>query len=155
MRRVLFLSERNTGRSLMAEAYVRLLGGDDFQVESAGFTPGMVSPLVAEIMAEVGVDLAGHRARDAMELYRDGLVYDYVVTLCSESPGGCPLFTGVTHRLRLPLPDPAQAMGNHEEQLAQVRAIREAIKQKMAEFVAWVRCGGVRKLGEDWELIPG
>ena len=153
MRRVLFLSERNTGRSLMAEAYVRLLGGEDFQVESAGFAPGVVTPLVAEIMAEEGVDLAGHQGSDAMELYRDGLVYDYIITVCSEAVGGCPEFKGVTHRLRLPIPDPALATGNHEEQLAQVRAIRETIKQKMAEFIAWARCGGVRKLGGDWELV--
>lgn len=153
MRRVLFICIHNSARSQMAEEYVRLLGNEDFAVESAGLEPTAVNPLVVEVMAEEGVDLAGKQTRKVFDLYKAGKVYDYVVTVCSESvEGKCPVFPGVTHRLHLPFPDPAEATGNHEEQLAQVRAIREAIKARMAEFVSWVRCGGAKKLGDAWEM---
>ena len=153
MRRVLFICIHNSARSQMAEEYVRRFGGEDFQVESAGLAPTSINPLVVEVMAEEGVDLAGKRTRKAFDLFRAGQMYDYVVTVCSESvEEQCPVFPGVTHRLHLPFPDPAQASGDHEQKLAQVRAIREAIKQKMAEFVSWVRCGGAKKLGDQWEM---
>jgi arsenate reductase len=153
MRRVLFICVHNSARSQMAEEYVRLFGGEDFAVESAGLAPTAVNPLVVEVMREEGVDLAGKQTRKAFDLYKAGKVYDYVVTVCSESvEGQCPVFPGVTHRLHLPFPDPAAVQGTHEEKLAQVRAIREDIKRKMAEFVSWVRCGGAKKLGDSWEM---
>ena len=153
MRRVLFICVHNSARSQMAEEYVRLYGGEDFSVESAGLSPTTVNPLVKEVMAEEGIDLSAKQTRKAFDLYKAGKTYDYVVTVCSESvEEQCPVFPGVTHRLHLPFPDPAQVAGDHEQKLAQVRAIREAIKAKMAEFVSWVRCGGAKKLGDAWEM---
>ena len=61
-RRVLFLSTRNAARWLMAEAWLRQVGGDDFEVGSAGTQPAdEFDPMAVQVMQEVGVDLSASR----------------------------------------------------------------------------------------------
>ena len=43
--KVLFVCIHNSARSQMAEAWLKSLVGDDFQVESAGLEPGTLNPL--------------------------------------------------------------------------------------------------------------
>lgn len=54
--KVLFVCVHNAARSQMAEAYLRKLGGDQFEVESTGLTAGKLNPLVVEVMKEDGID---------------------------------------------------------------------------------------------------
>jgi len=131
--RVLFICTRNSGRSQMAEAFLRKFAGDSFEVESAGLEPAeAVNPLVVEAMAEVGLDLSHKKPQSVFELFKAGRLYDYVITVCdSESEGKCPIFPGVTHRWHWPFPDPATVEGTHEEKLAQVRVIRDFIREQV------------------------
>lgn len=156
---VLFICVHNAARSQMAEAYLRQLGGDDYRVESAGFEPKAINPLVVEIMAEEGIDLSGKKTQSVFELFKQGRTFQYVITVCSEAEteGKCPIFPGLTHRLSLPFPDPAGLTGSHQEQLEQCRGIRDSIKEKMREFLAWEKSDTSRRLGQDWsELsVPG
>lgn len=46
MKRVLFLCVHNPARSQIAEAYLRKIAGDSFQLESAGLEPGTLTPSV-------------------------------------------------------------------------------------------------------------
>ncbi|GFK96127.1 Glutaredoxin arsenate reductase [Fundidesulfovibrio magnetotacticus] len=155
MKRVLFLCVHNSARSQIAEAYLKLLGGDGFHVESAGFEPGPINPLVVEVMAEVGVDLTDKGSQKVFDLFREGRVFDYVITVCEESEGSkCPIFPGMTHRLHLAFEDPAAVTGTREERLAQVRAIRDAIRKVVEEFISWVGSSGRKPLGDFWEIKP-
>lgn len=130
--KVLFACVHNSARSQMAEAYLRKFGGEDFEVESAGLEPTEIDPLVVEAMAEEGIDLAGKKTQDIFELYRQGRLFDYVITVCDEEiENQCPVFPGVTHRWHWPFPDPAKTTGTHEEKLAQVRIIRDQIKERV------------------------
>jgi arsenate reductase len=139
----------------MAEAYLRQFGGDEFQVESAGFEPTEINPLVIEVMKEEGVDLSDKKTQSAFDLYRQGRMFSYVITVCEESMESlCPVYPGMTHRLHLPFPDPAGAQGTHEEKLTQVRAIRDRIKAVIYEFLEWARSGEVKKLSDFWEIRP-
>ena len=61
-RRVLFLCTHNSARSQMAEGFLRALAGDRVEVESAGTEETRVNPLAVRAMAEVGIDLSGHRS---------------------------------------------------------------------------------------------
>lgn len=152
MYRILFICVHNSARSQMAEEFVREIGGQDFQVESAGFEPGVINPLVVEAMAEVGVDISRKKTQSVFELFKQGRIFDYVVTVCHESEGGqCPIFPGMTHRLHMPFPDPSKLEGSHEEKMAKVREIREQIKGMAADFVDWVTSGGKKPLGTVWE----
>jgi arsenate reductase (thioredoxin) len=130
--RVLFVCVHNSARSQMAEAFLRRFAGDSFAVESAGLEPAeAVNPLVVEAMAELGFDLSGRRPQSVFELFRQGRLYDYVISVCEDGGERCPVFPGLTRRWRWPFPDPAAATGSREEMLAQVRAIRDMIREKV------------------------
>jgi arsenate reductase len=127
---VLFICRHNSGRSQIAEAYLKKLAGERIQVESAGLEPAQaVNPLVVEVMREEGFDLSGNKPQSAFELFKAGRLFDHVVTVCSDTENQCPIFPGITQRWHVPFPDPASATGNREEQLAQVRSIRDMIKK--------------------------
>ena len=135
--RVLFICVHNSGRSQMAEAFLNEMAGDRFHSESAGFKPTRINSLVAEAMGEVGIDLSQKKTQNVFKLYRDGNLYDYVITVCEESTENkCPLFPGVTRRLNWPFNNPEAFVGNHEEKLNQVRRLREEIK---ARIEAWLK----------------
>jgi arsenate reductase (thioredoxin) len=147
--RVLFVCVHNSARSQMAEAYLHRFCGPAVTVESAGLDPTTVNPLVVRVMAEEGIDLAGKSTRKVFDFYREGRLYDAVITVCEESlEGQCPVFPGVTHRLHLPFPDPARVTGIEEEQLAQVRAIRDRIRERMAALAAEIAEGWKPRLGD-------
>lgn len=137
MNKVLFVCRHNTGRSVMAEAFTNALSDGLCEAESAGLEPGTVLPLVVEAMREVGLDVSGHVSRDVFDLFKDGKLFTHVVTVCdAETDAKCPVFPGVTYRQNWPFPDPAEAGGSHAEQLDQVRAIRDEIKQKVKDFLS-------------------
>ena len=99
--RILFVCAHNSGRSQMAEAILNRLGGDRFEVESAGLEPKEINPLVLEVMKEDGYDLSGQRADSAFVFFKEGRLYDYVITVCDkETDDNCPLFPGVISSLR-------------------------------------------------------
>ncbi len=61
---VLFVCRHNTGRSQMAEAYLRYFLGDDIDVASAGtIAAAMPDPGVVAIMAEDGIDISAARPK--------------------------------------------------------------------------------------------
>ena len=80
VKRVLFLSTRNRARSLMAEAWLNLLGAGQYVAESAGMHPADAPhPLAVRIMQEGGVDLSNAHPRSTRGLR--GEDYDLVVVL--------------------------------------------------------------------------
>jgi arsenate reductase len=133
--RVLFICRHNSGRSQIAEAYLKRLGKDRFEVESAGLEPAeTVNPLVVEVMKEEGIDLSAKKPQSAFALYKAGRSYDHVITVCEpERDTLCPVYPGIVHRLNWPFADPAAATGTHEEKLAEVRRIRDQIKQRLTD----------------------
>jgi arsenate reductase len=127
--KVLFICQHNSGRSQIAEAYLRKYFGDHFDVESAGLEPtDSINPLVLRVMAEEGIDLSRKKPQSLFALFQQGRLYDYVVTVCHDGEPKCPIFPGITHRAHVPFPDPAGATGTEEEKLEQVRKIRNDIK---------------------------
>ncbi len=149
--RVLFICVHNSARSQMAEAYLKRFCGEAATVDSAGLEPTRINPLVVAAMAEEDVDLSEKGTRRVFDLYKEGRLYDYVVTVCEESlEEQCPVFPGVTHRLHLPFPDPAGVTGTPEEQLAAVRAIRDSIKAAMAPLAEEILSGRGRRPGDSW-----
>ena len=57
-KKVLFICVHNSARSQMAEEYLRLLGGERYETESAGYIPTAINPLVVKVMREEGIDLS-------------------------------------------------------------------------------------------------
>ncbi|RJX35069.1 MAG: arsenate reductase ArsC [Desulfarculus sp.] len=135
-KRVLFVCTHNSARSQIAEAYLKQMGGDRFEVESAGLEPGPLNPLAVEVLREEGIDISQQKAKSVFELFKSGRIYQYVITVCESSrESECPLFPGITKRLHMPFPDPAALTGSHQEKLAAAREIRDQIKQAVARLV--------------------
>ena len=124
-RRVLFLCTHNSARSQMAEGFLRHLAGDRFEVESAGTEQTHVNPLAVTAMAEVGVDLSGHRSK-TLDRFLDQ-PWDHVITVCDHANERCPVFPRSAHRLHWSFEDPSGATGTEGERLAVFRRIRDEI----------------------------
>ena len=141
---VLCLCVHNSARSQMAEAYFRKFGADLFQAESAGLEPGVLNPYVIRALREEGIDISGKKTQDVFDLYKAGRTYAYVITVCSkEATDRCPIFPGMSQRLHWPFPDPSTFKGSEEEVMALVRDVRDALRDKVRDFVAEVRGRGV------------
>jgi arsenate reductase (thioredoxin) len=136
---VLFLCVHNSARSQMAEAYLRKFGQDEFAVESAGLEPGALNPHVVRALQEDGIDISSHGTQDVFELYKSGRTYRYIITVCSrEAAERCPIFPGRAERLHWPFPDPSTFRGSDDEVMAQVRTVRDAIRDEVKAFASEV-----------------
>ncbi len=81
---VLFICNLNAIRSPMAEGLMKALYPGRIFTQSAGVTPGDPDPFAAEVMGEVGVDIASHMPRGVDEL-DDLTSYDVIVALTPEA----------------------------------------------------------------------
>ena len=134
--KVLFLCVHNSARSQMAEAYLKKFGGDKFEVESAGLEPGKLNPLAVEVMKVDGIDISNNPTKDVFDLFKQGKLYLYVVTVCdAKASERCPLFPGIARKINWSFDDPSQFSGTHEEKLQQTRKVRDQIKQAVQEFI--------------------
>jgi arsenate reductase len=119
----------------MAEALLKHMAGNRFEVESAGLEPGKLNPLAVDVMREVGINIAQNKTKNVFDFYKQGKKYDYVITVCDESQAGqCPVFPGKHKKLHWSLDDPASFQGSLEERLDKTRRVRDQIKQKITEY---------------------
>jgi arsenate reductase len=133
--KVLFVCIHNSARSQMAEAFLKQLAGDRLEVESAGFKPAPINPLVVAVMQEIGIDLAANKTQRVFDLYRDGKLYSYVITVCDQAAAEkCPIFPGLVTRLHWSFEDPAGFTGTWEERLEKTRKVRDAIRERVSEW---------------------
>ena len=131
--KVLILCTGNSCRSHMAEGILRAAAGDFLEVHSAGSKPaGYVHPLAIRAMAEIGIDLHGHRSKSMNEFLEQNI--ETVITVCGKADQVCPAYPGQVNRLHWPFDDPAHATGTEEEQLSVFRRVRDEIR---AKFEGW------------------
>ena len=131
-KRVLILCTGNSARSQMAEGLLRKIGGDAFEVFSAGVEPSYVRPLAIQAMSEVGIDISGHRSKSLDEFL--GHEFDYLITVCDNANLRCPLFPGTTRRIHWSIEDPATAEGDEATQLEMFRRVRNELENRLREF---------------------
>jgi arsenate reductase (thioredoxin) len=113
----------------MAEGWTRHLRGDRIEAYSAGIESHGLNQDAARVMAEAGVDIAGHRSKLVEELR--GVDFDYVVTVCGNAAASCPVFPGKAKIIHVGFDDPPRlAVGAKtvEERLMPYRRVRDAIK---------------------------
>lgn len=130
-KKVLFLCTENSCRSQMAEGILRHLMGDKFEVFSAGTRPSVVNPVAIKVMAEIGIDISGHRSK-SVEGFQ-GMNFDIVITTCDAARETCPVFPGKARRLHWSFSDPAEASGSESEILSAFRKVRDEIRQRIQE----------------------
>lgn len=137
-KKVLFVCVNNSARSQIAEAFLKQLAGDRFEVESAGLELGKLNPLAVEVMKKAGIDISRNKTKSAFDFYKQGRLYDYVITVCDESQAQrCPTFPGtaVTKNIHWSFADPAGFQGTPEEKLRKTREVRDKIKQQIEQWL--------------------
>ncbi len=115
----------------MAEAFLKSFAAGStniIEVFSAGTKPAReVHPLAVRVMKEVGIDLAGAHPKSVQKFL--GSSFDFVITVCSNAQGTCPVFRGsVGRRLHFGVDDPTAATGSKEEMLQEFRRVRDDIR---------------------------
>ena len=132
--RVLILCTGNSARSQMAEGLLRDIAGDRFEVESAGTIASFVRPQAIAAMAEIGIDISGHRSKCLDEFLNTE--FDYVITVCDNANETCPIFPGPAKRIHWSFDDPAEATGSQDQVAAVFRRVRDEIAERLREFAA-------------------
>ena len=132
-KRVLILCTGNSARSQMAEGLLREIGGDAFEVFSAGVAPSHVRPLAIEAMKEIGIDISRHRSKSLDEFL--GQEFAYVITVCDNANERCPVFPGAVKLIHWSIEDPAAAAGDDDAQLEVFRRVRQELERRLSEFV--------------------
>jgi len=136
-KKVLFVCIHNSARSQMAEAFLSELGGDRLEAESAGLEPGLLNPLVVEVMNEIGIDISQNTTKGVFDFIKQGKLFHYVITVCDDTSGSrCPIFPGYAKRLHWNFPDPSALEGTREEKLKKTREIRDQIR---AHIEVWLK----------------
>ncbi|MCU1265777.1 MAG: protein tyrosine phosphatase [Acidobacteria bacterium] len=131
--RVLILCTGNSARSQMAEGLLRQLGGDCFEVASAGVSPTSVRSEAIAAMHEIGIDISTQHSKSVDEFVERE--FDYVITVCDNANELCPVFPGHTQRIHWSFEDPALAQGDESDRLAVFRRVRDEIGARLREFV--------------------
>ncbi len=135
-KKVLFICVHNSARSQIAEAFLKEMAGDRFEVESAGLEPGTLNPLAVEVMKEAGIDISRNKTKSVFDFYKQGKYYDYVITVCDESQSDkCPVSPGKEQRLHWSFVDPSGFTGSLEEKLAKTRDVRDQIEAKIKDWL--------------------
>jgi arsenate reductase len=124
----------------MAEGWARHLKGDLIEAYSAGIETHGLNPNAVKVMADVGVDISGHRSKHVDEL--QDVEFDYVVTVCDNAHESCPLFLGKTKVVHVGFQDPprmAKEVKTDDEKLDCYRRVRDEIRkfvEKCPELLA-------------------
>lgn len=129
MTQVMFVCVHNAGRSQMAEAFFNKHAPEGMHATSAGTVPTeSINPVVADAMAEIGIDMAAHHPK----LASPDMVAasDKIITMGCGVQESCPLYLGMKINEDWGLADPAG------QGIDAVRPIRDAIRERVLDLIA-------------------
>jgi len=128
-KRVLFICTHNSARSQMAEGLLRQLGGERFEVFSAGTEATHVRPLAIQAMTELDIDIS-QQVSKTLDRYLSE-PFDELITVCDTAAEACPVFPGAARRRHWSFEDPSKATGDEAEQLKVYRRVRDEIRRRI------------------------
>ena len=130
---VLFLCTGNSCRSQMAEGWLKHLGGNDFEVYSAGIVAHGKNPRAIAAMQDAGIDISQQESEQLNpEILKE---LDILVTVCGNADETCPALPVTCEKLHWPFDDPAKASGNEEEVMAEFCRVRDEIRTRISQFL--------------------
>ncbi len=135
--RVLFLCTGNSARSVIAEALLKKMGGDDFEVYSAGTDPKGINPFTTKVLEFEHVDMSGFRSKSMDEFI--GQQFDYVITVCDQAAERCPVFPGDPTRIHWSFTDPAAVEGDDLAKLAAFQETLRGMRRRIEPFMIVAR----------------
>lgn len=129
---VLFACSFNSVRSPIAEAILKQLHRQRIFVDSVGVRSEPVDPFAIAAMAEIGIDLAGHRSKTFDDL--EDTSFDLIVTLTPEAHHRA---LEMTRTMAVdveywPTADPTAIEGSREAMLEAYRSVRDDLWDKIS-----------------------
>jgi arsenate reductase len=115
----------------MAEAFLRHLAGDRFDVASAGTKKTQVRPEAIRAMEDKGISMKGHKSKTLEQFI--GQQWDYVITVCDGANEACPVFPGGKKRLHWNFEDPSKVQG--EKRQHAFNEVAEKIEKKLKTWL--------------------
>lgn len=134
---LLFLCTGNSCRSQMAEGLCRHLKNAEIDCASAGIETHGLNPNAVRVMAEIGIDISGHKSQTVAD-FADR-EFDYVITVCNHAHETCPYFPARTAIVHHGFDDPprlAADAATEEQALAHYRRVRDEIQQYVVSLPA-------------------
>jgi arsenate reductase len=135
--RVLFLCTGNSARSVIAEALLKKMGGDDFEVYSAGTDPKGINPYTIKVLEQDHIDTADFYSKNMNEFI--GQHFDYVITVCDQAAERCPVFPGDPERIHWSFSDPAAVDGDDLVKLAAFQETLRGMRRRIDPFIIVAR----------------
>ncbi len=138
---VLFVDERSSCRSLMAEHIGRSLAEPGFDFSSAGLDPLPITAATASFMASKGFDVTRSvpRALTSLEDLED---QDVIALLATEAKRAFPRRPRKAVLIEWPVEDPSLATGSEAEVRAAYQATYTYLETHIRELVAAIRDTG-------------
>ena len=132
----LFLCTGNSARSIIGEYLLRRLGGERFQVFSAGaFPTGKVNPFAIQVLKDFyNIDASDARSKSWEEL--NDAEFDFVVTVCDNARESCPVWPGQPIVAHWSSPDPAAVEGSDEEKYRAFKEVSFQINHRLQLFTS-------------------
>ena len=132
----LFLCTGNSARSIIGEYLLRRLGGERFQVFSAGaFPTGKVNPYAIQVLKDLyNIDASEARSK-SWEEFKD-VEFDFVVTVCDNARESCPVWPGQPIVAHWSSPDPAAVEGTDEEKYRAFKEVALQINRRLQLFTS-------------------
>mgnify|MGYP001160558797 CR=1 FL=1 len=131
---IYFLCTGNSCRSQIADGFMNALGGDRYEVKSAGLEAHGLNPRAVQVMNEADVDISGNSS----DVINPDILNraTYVITLCGHADEHCPVISNPNVvKWHWGFDDPAKATGTEDEIMAQFRNVRDAIKSRIEQFL--------------------
>jgi protein-tyrosine-phosphatase len=130
---VLFACTENALRSPMAEAMLKHLRGHQVFVDSVGVRAGTLDGFAVEVMAELGLEIAGHRPKTFDDL--EDTSFDLVVSLSPEAQHSAVELTrsSATELEFWHIFDPSIVEGGREARLDAYRQVRDQLMARIRE----------------------
>jgi len=136
---VLFICSGNSARSIFAEALLASVGGDKFNVYSAGTRPfSELNPFAVDLLRRNGHDVSGLRAKNIAEFQQEGApVMDFVFTVCDQAANEeCPPWPGQPITAHWGLPDPVKVEGTDAEKSLAFASAYAQMRHRVLAFAA-------------------
>jgi len=157
--RILCMCGENTLRSVMAEGFLKKLGGPQVAVQSAGVKKGKFRPEVAKVLGEVDIDASQHVPKSLADLKKAH--FDVVITMCDEAREQCtktstegkfdqnPVFVGDPVHIHWSIPHP-DLEGDRDQVLSRLRNTRAQVEDRVKSFLEHGYLTALRR--ERWHL---
>ena len=132
-KKVLVLCNGNSGRSQMAEGWIRYYSGNAAEVYSAGDESYDINMFAVKSMMDAVLDISHQKTKNIAKLTDTD--FDFVITVCDEARAMCPEMNEGCRKIHVSFPDPNAVGGSEEDKLMAFNMVRDDIEDFAFDFV--------------------